>query len=468
VVLDEDGPGGGLARRSERDRKEKVICRVERPGSSSSGGLTESGSLKSPDKVFSRRDGPHDYKSRKEEEYKVDLMVGHKRKRDLADEAAFSPDPQKSRRKDLSLDSERHHCASGKEGRYHYSFGVSSTKESDHYHSSAGSDRKRRLEAYSVVGGETSQRKSQRSQTPEPPESGGRGKSSRSYQRHEREEGQGYSAGGGSGHKTERAPARSRSLDWTAVQTFSDKANSKLRRGGGFTSVLDQFKPGVVLAELKVSQALAGDHHYSLVRQAILGLRGDGPPRSTGRNVEAGVPSGRTQSPEEGDSDRHSKEVMVTEEKSIPDEGSVVGKDEVEDARDKDGVREDKCEVIDEDKMETIGEAKIETMVCDKIEAIGEDKIEHMEEDKINAMGEDKVVPFEEEKMEDELSEQNGVLMWEKVAGECLSSCRRALTAADDYAVRRRLRKDNRVRLGVWGESWEGRGLGRYIRECSI
>ena len=38
--------------------------------------------------------------------------------------------------------------------------------------------------------------------------------------------------------------------------------------------------------------------------------------------------------------------------------------------------------------------------------------------------------------------EAEGSLNWDKVAGECLLSCRQALTASDDYAIRRLLRKD--------------------------
>lgn len=381
-VVDEEGHG---SRRSGRDRKDKGSGRPEKPGSSSGGGdgLTR----KSPDKAHSRREGgvvgPHDHKRRKEDEYKSELMAGHKRKRDVQDDTSFSPDPKKSRRRDLSRESDQQRHSAKDGDRYHYSIAPSSAsgKDSDYHHGS-NTDRKRRQDSSSILS-ESSRRKARLSQTPEPPDSGARGKSGRSYHRYDREDGRRLMAEGTTERKSEGGAMKSRSLDWTAVQAFADKANSKLQRQ--YSSVLDRFKPGVLLGEVKVSPALAGAGHYQRVREAIL--------------KDGGEVSSLWPEKKEAKCDKKViSEEKVSFEENMPSEEKTTSE-----------------------------------VVTSKEEELGTD--------------------VEEDKMECELPghEEEGQLTWDKLARECLLSCRRALTAADDYAIRRRLRKDHKVSLVVSG-----------------
>lgn len=371
-----------------RERRDKGSGRSDRPGSSNSGvaggaGGGDGPSLKySPDKTRSRREGSmtgsYDHKRHKEEEeFKSEMGVGHKRKRELQEDPMFPPEAKKARHRDHSRESDhRHHSLSSSNSnkeaeRYHCnpvpSSSSGSGKEADRYH--GGSlERKRRQESSTAMA-DSSRKRTIRSQTPEPPGSGGRGKAgvtSKMLYKHGKElnkrvsvtEGtseHSRSEGGGAG--------KSRSLDWAAVRSFTDKANSKIQRV--HTSVLDRFKPGVILGTVPVSPSLAGPDCYLQVREAIL--------RDGGEDTNLW---GTVQQGEEEDQEMQlqGKEAVEGEEQGVILGGGTLESQQQE-------VRE----------------------------------------------------------------EAHRNLNWDKVAGECLLSCRQALTASDDYAIRRLLRKYHRV-----------------------
>ncbi len=358
--------------------------RLDRPAN------LEVATIKSPDKLHSRREmggansqSQVDLKRRKEDEYKMELVTGQKRKRDIQDDLTYAMDLKKSRRKELGRDSDgRHNASAGlSDGgeRYHYG-GLTTSKEGDYYHSNSNSSsRSRRLEP-SSVGGDSFRKRTRLSQTPEPPESGGSGKIGRSHHRTDKEDVRRSGVDGTGEHRTEGAPPppKARSLDWTAVDAFSNKANSKLQHI--FSSVLDKFQPGVLLKDLKVSTSLAGPRFSQLVQEAIL--------RDVG---VAGNDAGQLK-----------KKATESCEEELPT-----------------------CEETEDSEGKTATEGKVDSELVTPSSNVTE--------------GTSKATA--------EMREGRGSLTWDTLTGECLLPCRRALTAADDYAIRRRLKKDHQVSM---------------------
>lgn len=246
VCRPKHGGEGSEEEASRRGRgKEKAHAHTERPGSSAGRHRSPPVDVaaKAPRPRREPVSVPHDHKRRKEDEAKPPPELGHKRKRDHLEDGHL-PDVKRVRHAEhhgASRDVERHHGNAG--------------KEADYLHGSV--DRKWRQES---GGSEPSSRKQHRSRSPRTPVPAGgdreRGRGS----------GKGHNYGSRDGGKKStdkehnrgnETTKKSRGLDWSTVNEFTEKANSKLNYHPS-KSVLGNFTPAAVLMGIEISPLLAG------------------------------------------------------------------------------------------------------------------------------------------------------------------------------------------------------------------
>lgn len=190
-----------------------------------------------------------DHKRRGKEEEplpKTSSELGHKRKRDHLEESGHPPDLKRPRHGD-SRDTERHHSSSsGKETSAAENLDKKSDVASGKKHRSRSP--KTPVPATSVGGGDRGR--------------GASGKKRDSARKPgEREQGRAGEAA--------TSAKKSKGLDWTAVNSFTEKANAKLNYQCPRRSVMEQFTPGAVLMGVEVSPTLAGDELFQSVLELV-------------------------------------------------------------------------------------------------------------------------------------------------------------------------------------------------------
>ena len=253
--LSSEGPEDGSSRRG----KDKVHTHSERPGSS-----TGHHRSPPPSDKRSRRDGTsmgHEHKRRREEDIKTTPSeLGHKRKRDHFDDGHLHETKRPRHGHD--------HSNRDRESDYHHGDHHHGSKESEHLYGStekkwrqelSGSElsRKQQLGHHSG-GGRSSGSERERGRERE--------RSSSKAHRHSSREGR--RVGAQEKEYVRASEGRtSRSLDWSIVSDYTERANAKLKYQYP-VAVLKKFTPAAMFSSVAVSPSLAGPQRY----EAILDL----------------------------------------------------------------------------------------------------------------------------------------------------------------------------------------------------
>lgn len=268
-----DGPEEEANRRTIRG-KDKVHHHSERPSSSSSGShhRTPPPPGEATSKQRSRREGggsaANEHKQRrKEEEVKTPSELGHKRKRDHED--AYLHETKRVRHGDghSSRDSDHHHgsstvYSSSVDKKWRQESEVASRKQ--HSAASRPLERGRSLER---EGGRSLDRERGRSLERE---RGGRPGTSKGH-KHISSSSSSNNKKGTALQEKEHVRAsegRSRAMDWAALNSYTEKANSKLKYQCPM-AVLKKFTPAASFAATAVSPALAGPRRYRLISELV-------------------------------------------------------------------------------------------------------------------------------------------------------------------------------------------------------